>query len=74
MKPTVGIHPYGLAGEFLEITWLLDGFEQREQAYRVLEGTQSSDPCLFSPWMPMVPRAKRVSFQDGFVYCMNWLL
>jgi hypothetical protein len=49
MEPTVGIHPYGLPGEFLEITWLLDGFEQREQAFVLLEGTQWSERGPLSP-------------------------
>ena len=74
MKPAVRIHPYSLAGEFLEITWFLNGFKQREQAYELLDGSQKSDTGLFLPWMPMVPRTKRVSRQNRFVYSMNWLL
>jgi hypothetical protein len=73
VKPAVGIHPYGLASEFLKITWLLNRFKQREQACKLLSRSQWPDPGLFSPWMPIVPRTERVSLQNGFVYSMNRL-
>jgi len=67
MEPTVGIHSDGLASKFLKITWLLDGFKQREQAYRLLGGTLWLNVGPFLPWMPIVPRTERVGLYIGFV-------
>lgn len=35
MKPTIGIDPNGFAFELSKITWLMDGFKQRQEPYTV---------------------------------------
>jgi hypothetical protein len=67
MEPTVDIHSDGLASKFLKTTWLLDGFKQREQAYRLLGGTLWLNVGSFLPWMPIVPHTERVGLYNGFV-------
>jgi hypothetical protein len=63
VKPAISIHPNGLPGKLLETAWFMNGLEQREQTYDTLKGTQWPDKWSISPWMPMMPRTKRVDVE-----------